>query len=157
MFINSNMLKIQGTNEIIKCNDLTEKYGLFLTGEQARELIETRFQALNSSGRIEFGGGIVEKIIKEFCDSPYLIMGNYAEYLHQLIEIFYFYKNETLDLISDDELIKFMKDSFDGTCQGSLELLAGRELYRMSRNVRLGRDPYYSEEDSYMEDYDDEY
>lgn len=54
-------------------------------------------------------------------------MYNYVETLHELIEIFYFYKNETLDLISDDELIKFMKNSFDGKCQGSLELLSGRE------------------------------
>ena len=129
-----------------------------MTLQQAKELVETRLQELNSNGRIEFGGGIVEKIIKEFHDSPYLIMENYADYLHQLVEIFYFYKNETMDLIGDDELIRFMKDSFDGVCNGSLELLAGKELYRMARNLRYGRDPYYSEEDEIdMEEYYDQY
>ena len=158
MAINSNILQIQSVNEIMKCNDLTEQYGLFLTLQQAKELVETRLQELNSNGRIEFGGGIVEKIIKEFHDSPYLIMENYADYLHQLVEIFYFYKNETMDLIGDDELIRFMKDSFDGVCNGSLELLAGKELYRMARNLRYGRDPYYSEEDEIdMEEYYDQY
>jgi len=63
-----------------------------------------------------------------------------------------------MDLIGDDELIRFMKDSFDGVCNGSLELLAGKELYRMARNLRYGRDPYYSEEDEIdMEEYYDQY
>ena len=82
-------------------------------------------------------------------------MYNYAETLHELTEIFYFYKNETLDLMSDDELIKFMKNSFDGKCQGSLELLSERELANMARNLRYGYPPDYSED---LEEYEeDEY
>ncbi|WP_309446508.1 DUF6323 family protein [Desulfosporosinus nitroreducens] len=34
------------------------------------ELVETRTFSLKSNGRIEFGGGVIDKIIKEFCDSP---------------------------------------------------------------------------------------
>ena len=51
------------------------------------EIVETRTVSLKSNGRIEFGGGVVEKIIKEFCDSPYISMHNYVETLHELIEI----------------------------------------------------------------------
>jgi hypothetical protein len=136
----------QAVNEIMTCNDLTAHFGLTLTGQQAVALVETRNVSLRENGRIEFGGGVIDKIINEFCDSPHLSMRNYAATLHELVEMFYTFKNETLDLIGDDDLIAFMKKSFDGVCQGSLDLLAGRELTRMARNLRFGRKPEYSED-----------
>ena len=144
-------------NEILKCNDLTINYGLALSYEQAIELTETRTYSLKTSGRIEFGGGVIKKIIDEFCDSPYISMHNYNNTLHELIEMFYYYKNETLDLISDDELIHFMHKTYDGVCQGSLELLSGRELANMALNLRSGLAPDHSEEGNLDEDEEDEY
>lgn len=143
---NPSIIQKHAVNEIVKCNNLTMNYGLVLTQKQAIELVETRTHALTTNGRVEFSGGIIDKIINEFCDSPYISMYNYTETLHQLIEMFYYYKNEALDLINDDDLIKFMKSSFDGVCKGSLDLLAGRELAKMARNLRYGYDPYYSED-----------
>lgn len=134
----SGLIQKQAVGEVVKCNDYTERFGLVLTPAQAIELVETRYLSLRDQGRIEFGGGVIDKIIKEFCASPYLSMQNYAQTLHELIEIFYYYKNETMDLISDDDLIKFMESSFDGVCQGSLDLLSGRELYRLAKNLRFG-------------------
>lgn len=131
--------------EIEKSNEYTRQFGLTLSHFDAVELVETRTLALKGSGRIEFGGGVIEKIIRAFCHSPYVSKYNYTETLHDLTEMFYYYKNETLDLISDDDLIKFMKNSFDGTCQGSLELLAGRELNNMARSLRYGRDLHDTE------------
>lgn len=151
----SSLMQKQAVAEIEKCNDFTFRFGLTLSTQDAIELVETRTFSLKRYGRIEFGGGVVSKIIKEFCDSPYISKHNYVETLHELIEIFYFYKNETLDLISDDELIKFMKNSFDGKCQGSLELLSGRELDKMARNLRYGYDLDYSENNEYEEEDED--
>lgn len=157
MRISSSLIRKQAIEEIQKCNEFTAQFGLTLSYADAIELVETRDFALKSNGRIEFGGGAINKIIKEFSDSSYIMKYNYVEILHELIEIFYFYKNETLDLISDDDLIKFMKDNFDGKCQGSLELLSGRELANMARNLRYGyaldysEDPLYDEEDEYDE------
>ena len=37
--------------------------------------------------------GVIEKIILAFCDSPYISMHNYEETIHELLEIFYYYKN----------------------------------------------------------------
>ena len=158
----TSIIQKQAVNEIVKCNDFTYNYGLVLTNQQAIELVETRTFVLKENGRIEFGGGVIDKIIKEFCDSPYISMHNYSEVLNELIEIFYYYKNETLDLICDDDLIKFMKNSFDGICQGSLELLAGRELAKMASNLRFGYALDFSEdgsleEDSLDEDEEDDY
>ena len=136
---NNALVQKQAVNEVMKYNDLTVKYGLVLTEQQAVALVETRSLSLGKTGRIEFGGGIIDKIIFEFCDSPYLAKQNYEETLHDLIESFYYYKNETLDLISDEDLIKYMKKAFDGVCQGSIDLLANRELDSLARNVRYGR------------------
>ncbi len=142
----SGMIQKQAVNEIIKCNDLSARFGLVLTHAQAMELTETRADSLRDNGRIEFGGGVVDKLIKEFCDSPFISVSNYAEILHELIRLFYYYKNEALDLITDDDLIKFMKTAFDGACQGSLDLLAHRELERMAKNLRFGFPADYMEE-----------
>ncbi|GAE90499.1 DUF6323 family protein [Acetivibrio straminisolvens] len=155
MNVFSSLIQKQAVDEIVKCNEFTLRFGLTLSYRDAVELVETRAVSLKKHGRIEFGGGVVEKIIKEFCDSPYISMLNYVETLHELIEIFYSYKNETLDLISDDELIKFMKDSFDGKCEGSLELLSERELEKMARNLRYGYAPDYSDDNEYEEEIED--
>lgn len=156
MGISSSLLLKQAVAEIEKCNDYTGQFGLTLSRQDAIELVETRALALKSNGRIEFGGGIIDKMLREFCHSPYISIHNYAETLHELTEIFYFYKNETLDLLSDEDLLKFMKNSFDGKCQGSLELLAGRELANMARNIRYGYAPDHAE-DPVEEDEDGEY
>ena len=152
------LLQKQAVSEIMKCNDMTVKFGLILTEAQALELVETRSYALKQNGRIEFGGGVIDKIISEFCDSPYISINNYNETLHELLEIFYYYKNETIDLMSDDDLIKYMKNAFDGICQGSIELLSGRELYKLARNMRYGYEPDYSDNAvEFDEDEEDEY
>jgi hypothetical protein len=135
------MLQRQTVDAIVKCNDFTIRHGLILTPQQALELVETRAVALSENGRVEFGTGILDKIIREFCDSPYITMQNYMETLHELIEMFYYFKNETQDSISDDELIAFMSRSFDNVCHGSLELLSGRELPELAGNLRAGIDP----------------
>ena len=143
----SDLIQRQAVSELMQCNDYTERFGLALTQAQAIELVETRSASLRENGRIEFGGGVIDKIIKAFCDSPFITMHNYARTLHELTKIFYYYKNDTLDLISDDDLIKHMKSAFDGVCQGSLDLLSNRELYRMAKNVRFGLSADYLELD----------
>ena len=108
--------------------------------------MERRKDVLKETGRIEFREGIIDKLIKEFCDSPYINRENYAETLYELIDIFYEYKNETMDLITDDELIEFMKKSFNGICQGDLEYLSGTVMYRMRENLLSGKPIDYTEE-----------
>lgn len=131
---------------IKKCNEYTTQYGLILSDDQINNLLERRKDTLKETGRIEFREGIIDKLIKEFCDSPYINQENYAETLYELIEMFYEYKNETMDLITDDELIEFMKRSFDGICQGDLEYLSGTVMYRMRENLLSGKPIDYIEE-----------
>ncbi|WP_434293448.1 DUF6323 family protein [Clostridium botulinum] len=138
----SNSLKKQVFNDIIQCNEVTREYGLKLSEKDVKEIIDTRNIALQKSGRIEFNGQIINKIITSFCDSPYISQYNYSETINELVEIFYNYKNETLDYISDDELIEIMKENFDNYCQGSLEILEGKVLYKIAENIRNGLKDY---------------
>ena len=120
---------------IKKCNEYTSKYGLILSDNQIENILERRKETLKETGRVELREGIIDKLIKEFCDSPYMNQEKFANNLYELIEIFYEYKNETMDLITDDELIKFMKSSFDGIAQGDLEYLYGTVMYKMRENL----------------------
>lgn len=149
LMITPNIQNKLAVSEILECNKYTAKFGLALSQIEAQELIETRAEALVSNGRIEFGGGVIDKIIKEFCDSPFLYQGNYAETLHDLIETFYYFKNESLDGLSDDKLIFLMKKYFDSNCRGSIELLQNRELEAIARNIRFG---FHDYEDIYDRD-----
>jgi hypothetical protein len=133
--------------EIQKCNEETLEYGLKLSEEDIKDVISTRSEALSGNGRIEFGGGIIKKIISVFCDSPYISQYHYAETLNDLIETFYYYKNETIDQVSDDELIEVMKSFFDHQCQGSMELLKHKYLDGMASNIRFGIKDYLKVDD----------
>ncbi|WP_373484426.1 DUF6323 family protein [Acetobacterium sp.] len=145
MLFDNFLIEKQAVSEVLLCNNITVDYALVLSEEQALELVETRSYSLKNFGRVEFGGGIIEKVILTFADTPYISQYHYAEFLNELVEIFYYFKNETLDLMSDDDLISYMKKYFDGVCQGSLDQLKFRELERMAKNVRLGLDPDYND------------
>ncbi|MHC1683141.1 MAG: DUF6323 family protein [Clostridiaceae bacterium] len=143
--------------EIQKINEQTIEYGLKLSEKDIKTILKTRSEALSSNGRVEFGGGIITQIISSFCDSPYISQYNYVETISDLIETFYYYKNETMEDISDDELIGFMKLCFDNKCQGDMEFLRGRYLDKLAHNVKYGEADYL-EMDEYIEcnNYSDE-
>lgn len=124
--------------ELRECNDLTVYYGLYLSEGQMREVAQRRFEALQNTGRVEFGSGILKKLLIAFRDSPYLTRENYEDAILELQDSFYYFKNESMDRIPDDELIAFMKEKFDGACQGSLEALSGTSLEDLCRNTRYG-------------------
>ncbi len=124
--------------EILACNKLTTRYGLTLTEQDAKALVQTRNAALKNAGRVEFAGGALGALITAFADSPNLADDSYIETLHTLVETFYEYKTETLDEVDDDELIALMRRHFDTTCQGSAEWLREDILNALARRVRFG-------------------
>ena len=76
MLIPSTVLSKLAIAEIINCNEITSRYELTLSQAKAQELVETRAEALNSNGRIEFAGGVINKLIIKFCDSPLTLQLN---------------------------------------------------------------------------------
>lgn len=135
--INSSLMERQTAGKILACNEEIGKYGLVLTEQQALALAQTRTSALKDNKRIELNGGIVDKLILAFCNSPYIDKDTYEDILHELMSLFYDLKNNTWDTISDDEIIEFMKNAFNNRCCGSLELLSGEAL-RLSGHIHCG-------------------
>jgi len=124
--------------QLLRANQITVKYGLTLSDAQIQNLAARRIEALQSTGRVELGGGVLHKLATAFCDSPYIDQLNYEDTLSQLQDMFYAFKNESMDRIGDDELIDAMKKSFDGVCQGSLNYLRETEIEKLCRQARFG-------------------
>lgn len=119
-----------------KTNEYTGKFGLSLTDEDIRGLMQSRRECLREQQRIEFGQGILNQIIYAFCDSDFICQENYAYTIERLQDIFYLYKNESMDELTDEELIEVMRTAFDGACQGSLSYLEETYLEEFARTVR---------------------
>ena len=139
------------TRDLLATNERTAEYGLVLTESQARELVEIRNRSLRENERIELGSGAILQIIDKFCISSYINSQNYAQTLGELLDIFYYFKTESRDRISDKDLIDIMYELFEGPCHGSTELLAGRDLESLLRYVNEGRDDLLHDPD---DDYD---
>lgn len=135
--INNAVMEKHMADIILSCNVETEKYGLVLNEQQALALSQTCTYALKETKRIEFNGCMVNKLILAFCNSPYITEENYEDILHELINLFYELKNNTWDMISDDGLLVFLKDSFNGECSGSIELVSEKAL-ELSEHIHCG-------------------
>ena len=137
----TNWLAILGQTQIQKVmesNQYTEQYGLTLSAQDAEVLAQERKSTLTEQKRVEFGESILPRIIYEFCDSTFICQSNYVESLIRLQEIFFLYKNEMLDEISDEELLNFMKEQFETVCFGDFDYLEGTCLDIFAQAVRAG-------------------
>lgn len=146
------LLVLQQTRvgKLLETNQVTQRFGLTLTEDDVRLITEARQSTLREARRVELGDSITPKIIYEFCDSAYLCQGNYRDTIIRLQEIFFLYKNEMQDEITDDELLHFMKEQFETICYGDLDYLEGTCLANFAQAIRAGyRD--YSETDGYGE------
>lgn len=124
--------------KVMKTNQATEKFGLILSEEDAKLILEERKASLQMQKRVEFGEGIVPKIIYEFCDSDYIDQSNYVSTIVRLQEIFYLFKNEMQNEITDDELLHLMKEQFELLCFGDLDYLESTCLANFAQAVRAG-------------------
>lgn len=140
--MDSNWLDVlQSQNQlakVIETNQYTERFGLTLSQQDAQLILDNRKTALREQNRVEFGEGIVPKIIFEFCDSDYIDQSNYVDTIIRLQEIFYLYKNEMNDEITDDELLHLMREQYETRCFGDLDYLEGTCLSDFARIIRAG-------------------
>ncbi len=132
------LLEQTQVQKVMETNQYTERFGLMLSEQDAQLLALERKNTLAEQKRIEFGERILRGIIYEFCDSAYIDQGNYVASLIRLQEIFFQYKNEMLDEISDGELLHFMKEQFETICFGDFDYLEGTCLDIFAQAVRAG-------------------
>lgn len=140
------MSKQTQVKEVLARNQDTERFGLVLSEREAELLIAERGEVLKKERRVEFGQGVLPKIIDAFCDSAYITQDDYCDTLVRLQEIFFLYKNEMMDEITDDELLEFMREQFDGVCYGDLDYLEGTCLDIFAQAIRAGYSGYKATE-----------
>jgi hypothetical protein len=118
------------------CNPVLQRYGLSLSAQDVQVLVAGRLEALQATGRIEFGGGVVEDLVLAFAGSPYVSQETFVETVLELQDLFYTVKNETLEQIPDDDLIAKMRSLFDEYANGDLGCLEEALVEGLGRHVR---------------------
>ena len=97
-------------------------YGLSLNKEDVKEIINSRDNTLKSYGRIELDISITKMIIENLYKSQYTDKDDYVYAINDLHEVFYYLKNETLDQISDIEVIEIIDDIYNN-CSGRIDIV----------------------------------
>lgn len=130
------LMKVAYANQLLELNGKTKAYGLILTEEDAMHVIEARSQTLNSYERIELGLNVTKRIVELFSSSPYVRDENYVRIITEIQEIFYYFKNETNEKVSDDDLINIIYKYFEMECEGSIQFLKGK-MEEYAKKVRV--------------------
>lgn len=123
---------------LLLCNEKSSQFGLELTKEEIIELVHCKTETLKKYQRVEFGKSILEELVFTFQDSVYIQQEEYLEILEKLQEIFYEFKNETEDLLTDAEILAFMKKQFETVAHGDIDYLEGTCMENFARAVRAG-------------------
>ena len=135
--LNSN-LQITQENEILDLNEKSQIYGLTLNKEDVKEIINSRDNTLKNYGRIELDIGITKMIIENLYKSQYTDRDDYVELINDLQEVFYYLKNETLDQISDIEIIDIIDEVYNN-CSGRIDIVQEKcEEFAKSYRWKLG-------------------
>ena len=124
--------------KIIELNKITSRKGLFLTRTEALDLISNKNINLKEMGRVEFGLGILDRIIYTFYDSAYIDKDNYLEMLEGLTNVFYLYQASFDNKLTDEEIFNYMKKCFDSECAGSIELLESFSFDKLKQRLENG-------------------
>ena len=134
--LNSN-LQITQENEILDLNEKSQVYGLTLIKEDVKEIINSRDNTLKNYGRIELDIGITKMIIENLYKSQYTDKDDYVYAINDLHEVFYYLKNETLDQISDIEIIDIIDEAYNN-CSGRVDIVQEKcEEFAKSYRLKL--------------------
>ena len=128
---------IVAKNEILKINEESSAYGLILTPGDVEEIIKSRGYSLKTYGRIDLNMDITKKLINKIYTSQYTDKDDYVEIINDLQDIFYYLKNETLDEISDHEIIDIIVGFYEKT-SGRIDNVQNL-TEKFALDYRLGR------------------
>ncbi|HET6351525.1 MAG TPA: DUF6323 family protein [Coriobacteriia bacterium] len=123
-------------HELEAVNPVIAKHGLALSKDDVTALVAGRIEALAVSDRVEFGGGVAKDLVLAFAGSPYVSQTSFVETVLELQELFYEFKNESLEQVADEDLIAKMRSLFDDPSQGDLGYLAEALFEGLGRQVR---------------------
>ena len=142
-------------DELAACNEALGRHGLSLSAEDARAIVVGRSEALRVTERVEFGGGVAKELVLAFAGSPFVSQSTFAQTIVELQELFYDFKNESLELIPDTDLIAKMRWLFDEVANGDLGYLEEALFEGLGRAVKeeaLGGDAVAEYASAYEDD-----
>lgn len=122
--------------ELAACNPELERYGLSLAPHDIQALVAGRVESLALSTRVEFGGGVVKQLVLAFAGSPHVSQDTFVQTVLDVQDLFYEFKNESLDQIPDEDLITKMRSLFDDVAEGDLAYLEEALFEGLGRHVR---------------------
>ncbi|MCC3869588.1 hypothetical protein K0039_15360 [Terrisporobacter mayombei] len=128
---------IVAKNEILKINEESSAYGLILTPGDVEEIIKSRGYSLKIYGRIDLNMDVTKKLINKIYTSQYTDKDDYVEIINDLQDIFYYLKNETLDEVSDNEIIDIIVEFYEKT-SGRIDNVQNL-TEKFALDYRLGR------------------
>lgn len=135
---NDNMLNLKKNieeKEILELNEITKDKGLYLSEKDVEDLIVNKAIILKENGRVEVSGTTIKNIIELFYDSSFIDKDNYLESIEELTNIFYKYQQEFYGVLSDEEILIYLKEEFDNIVMGSFTLLESDSLEKLKENV----------------------
>ena len=122
--------------ELESCNRVLQRHGITLSQQDVQALVVGRLGALQESERVEFGGGVAKDLVLGFAGSPYVSQETFVETVLELQDLFYEFKNESLEQITDDELVATMRSLFDDVAEGDMGRFADALFDGLGRHVR---------------------
>jgi hypothetical protein len=135
--LNSSLNTIQ-KNEILQMNSESEQYGLSLSQDDVEEIIKSRNHTLQSYGRIDLNINVTKQLIENLYISQYADKDDYVELINDLQDIFYYLKNETLDEISDIEILEIIDEFYNG-CSGRIDNVQNK-VEKFAQDYKWGKD-----------------
>ena len=143
--------------EILATNKKAAAYGLVLQDEEAAMLVVHGKEAIALQERIEFGKSITVKMIEKFMQSTYISQTDYAQTIAALLDVFYEVKEESVEVLTDEEVIEIMYDFFEKESGGDIDTLVSRDMYYLCKKIRYAASGLQEEEDisEMPEDFDE--
>lgn len=96
--------------------------GLGLTADQVREIANVEAACLAESERVLFGESVAVRVVRTFASSPCLAGNNAAQSLVDLVEAFYELRDSFPAVVTDEELLELLRESFDGEAADDVDL-----------------------------------
>ncbi len=123
-------------SQILALRERAISYGLVISPKDASAIAAVGVEQLHEQERVEFAQSAVIKIISKFMESGYISQQDFVETISELIAVFYEVKEESLDILTDDDVISAMFDCFENVSNGDVELLRTRDLENLIRRAR---------------------
>lgn len=112
--INNSLIETH-MKEILKINHNSRKYGLTLSEENVKEIIDYRNNVLKNQGKVEMDIKPIKQLIKNIYTSPFTNKENYLDTINHIQKIFYYLKYESQSKISDIEIIEKINDFYNSS------------------------------------------